>query len=280
MEIYKDIVPMDNTCVAIGYFDGVHAGHMEVLKYLLEKSTQLAQKPVVISLRKRGEFYLSSQAEKAFCFERIGLPAMIQIYDDELGTEDALIRQMGIESVVTGERCEHRYITSDAVRHFSIPMVCSEEGEIIRRDILNKEIAEGSFEKFLNLLGHPYIIMGKVEHGRQLGRTVGMPTANVSVKPMKIQPKDGVYATIVHVSGKQYFGLTNIGTRPSVDKYGYKTIETNIFDFSEDIYGKEITLEVTKYVRGTIKFNNLEEVKEQVDKDKKEIREHFCNMKF
>lgn len=280
MKIYKEIVPMDNTCVAIGYFDGVHAGHMELLKYLLEKSAQLDQKPVVVSLRKRGELYLSSQKEKAFCFESLGIPTMIQIYDDELSDESLLIRQLGIKSVVCGDKCEHPWLMTDAVKHFTIPMVRSTEGEIIRREILEQEILEGSFEKFLKLSGHPYIIIGNVEHGRQLGRTVGMPTANVSVKPMKIQPKDGVYATKVRVSGKQYYGLTNIGIRPSVDKYGYKTIETNIFDFSENIYGKEITLEVTKYVRGTIKFNNLEEVKEQVDKDKKEIREHFCNMKF
>jgi len=112
-----------------------------------------------------------------------------------------------------------------------------------------------------------YIIKGKVVHGKALGRTVGRPTANLKAdKDAKIPPS-GVYATIGIIDGKRYKAVTNVGTRPSVDNDNRVTIETFFLELNEDLYGKNITLEFLEFIRPTIKFENLEQVSVQIQKD-------------
>ena len=117
------------------------------------------------------------------------------------------------------------------------------------------------------MLGHPYLFIGTVLHGKAHGRTVGMPTANLAYLPYKQLPAHGVYGTRAVVGGTAYQGLTNIGRRPSDDDYDYVSIETFLLDFDRDIFGSEFSLEICSYVRGVMKFNNLAEVKRQVDRD-------------
>ena len=111
-------------------------------------------------------------------------------------------------------------------------------------------------------------------HGKALGRTVGMPTANLGVGERKLIPRHGVYATLSTIDDESYKGLTNIGLRPSVDNYGYVTIETFVLDFAKDIYGKKIRVEVQEFIREVQKFDNLEEVKKQVGKDLEFVKNH------
>ncbi|MCQ2609288.1 MAG: riboflavin kinase [Lachnospiraceae bacterium] len=113
----------------------------------------------------------------------------------------------------------------------------------------------------------PVKIKGKVKVGKRKGHTVGMPTANISYDFSKNDMEYGVYASYVYVDDKRYKSVTNVGLRPSVDNSDIPTIETHILDFNEDIYEKEIELELVSYIRGIQKFNGLEEVKKQVDKD-------------
>lgn len=117
-------------------------------------------------------------------------------------------------------------------------------------------------------------IKSVVVHGNKLGRTVGMPTANFDAKTIKDKlPKNGVYGSIVILpDGSEKFGVTNIGTKPSVDKSGNSNIETHILDFDGNLYGKEIVINIIKFIRDIKKFNSLEEVKKQVDLDKTWIK--------
>ncbi len=114
-----------------------------------------------------------------------------------------------------------------------------------------------------------YKIKGEVIHGRGNGKKVGMPTANLDIKDVQIEY--GVYACYVYVKDKKYLGVCNIGIRPTVDSQ--KTIEVNIIDFDEDIYGEIITIELISKLRDIVKFNSLQEVKKQVDKDIIKTRE-------
>lgn len=118
----------------------------------------------------------------------------------------------------------------------------------------------------------PLVLAGKVVHGKALGRTVGMPTANIQVCDESLLPECGVYATRVKVSGKQYMAVTNIGLRPTVDQEQLITVEAHILDFDEDIYGQNVELEVCKLLRPIQKFGSLEEVYVQVEKDIKQAR--------
>lgn len=112
-----------------------------------------------------------------------------------------------------------------------------------------------------------YTLKGKVVHGKALGRTVGKPTANLKAEEGAVIPPGGVYATIGIIDGKRYKAVTNVGTRPSVDNDNCVTIETFFLDLNEDLYGKDITLEFGGFIRPTIKFENLTQVSEQIQKD-------------
>lgn len=114
-------------------------------------------------------------------------------------------------------------------------------------------------------------IKGIVGYGKQLGHTVGMPTANLVTEDDLTGVKDGVYATIATVLGERYLGVTNVGRRPTVDNENYRTIETYLIGFSQDIYGEEMELEFHQYLRPIRKFGSIEEVKEQVEKDISQI---------
>ena len=112
-----------------------------------------------------------------------------------------------------------------------------------------------------------YTLKGKVVHGKAIGRTVGKPTANLKAEKDALIPPGGVYATIGIIDGKLYRAVTNVGTRPSVDNDNRVTIETFFLELNEDLYGKEIILEFLGFIRPTQKFDNLEQVSAQIQKD-------------
>ena len=112
-----------------------------------------------------------------------------------------------------------------------------------------------------------FTLTGEIVHGKELGRTVDMPMANLQVGDTATLPAFGVYATMIRVDGSQYYGVTNVGRRPSVDWSRKTTVETFILDFNGDLYGKTISVDFIKYLRDTMKFDSLEDVKHQVIKD-------------
>ncbi len=121
------------------------------------------------------------------------------------------------------------------------------------------------------------VIHGKVVHGKALGRTVGMPTANIAAYEKQL-PASGVYATKLIYNGEKLDSVTNIGRRPSVDEEKHITVETYIFDFAREIYDAEVSLEIYKLIRPVMKFENLTEVHEQVQKDMLEVKKYFAQM--
>ena len=119
------------------------------------------------------------------------------------------------------------------------------------------------------LLGYQYALTGKVVHGLKRGRTIGVPTANLDLTGVKLAiPQAGAYAVLVDVAGKIYQGMANVGDNPTFSDVLSKRLEVNIFDFAEDIYGKEISIIFVEMVRGEIKFSSLEALKDQLAKDK------------
>ena len=125
----------------------------------------------------------------------------------------------------------------------------------------------------------PLILYGKIEHGKGLGKTVGMPTANLRINDSSQLPEYGVYATRIFVGKQGYDSVTNIGMRPSVDGEETVTVETYILDFADDIYGEEVQLEVYQYLRPTHKFHGIEEVQKQVEKDVKNAKKYLDTIK-
>ena len=116
-------------------------------------------------------------------------------------------------------------------------------------------------------MGYPYTLYGEVVYGRQLGRTVGMPTVNLKTADEKLLPAHGVYGTITIVDGIRYLGVTSIGPRPTVDNLPTVTIETFLLHFNRELYGQHISLELKVYIRPITKFESLEAVRQKVDED-------------
>ena len=148
------------------------------------------------------------------------------------------------------------------------------DGQVVSSRQIRLLLEEGNLEKANAFLGHPHLLMGVVAPGKQLGRTIGVPTANLSYGPERVTLPYGVYACRVALEGKAYAAVTNIGTRPTVDGENV-TVEPWILDFAGDLYGKELMLEIHSFLRPEQKFADLEELKVQIQKDAIRAREIF-----
>lgn len=137
---------------------------------------------------------------------------------------------------------------------------------------IRRELSTGKLDTVNELLGEPYLICGEVVHGKALGRTIGMPTANLRPESGKVLPVFGVYATTAEIEGREYAGVTNIGRKPTVGA-GYVSVETLLLNFSGDLYGKEMTVRFHHFLRREKKFAGIELLREQMKKDKERAQE-------
>ncbi|MEA5260776.1 bifunctional riboflavin kinase/FAD synthetase [Arcicella aquatica] len=305
MQVYhgiQEFKKLENAVVTSGTFDGVHLGHQKILNRLNEVALLTLGESVVITFYPHPRSVISSDTqaikllstldEKIELLEQNGVQHLLIIpftrEFSELSSEEfiqkILIDTIGTKTLVIGY--DHRfgrnreggfdYLKTNASRYgFSIE-------EIARQDIENvgvssskirKALSEGNVQSADHLLGRNYAITGLIVKGKQLGRTIGFPTANIQVREIaKLIPTDGVYAVKVHYNNETFGGMLNIGNRPTVDGT-YQTIEVNIFDFSKEIYGEILTVEFITKVRNEQKFSGLEALKAQIAIDQEVIKE-------
>lgn len=280
-----------NTCVAFGDFDGVHRGHQAVIEEMNRLATQ-EMTSVLLAFDYDEELLaeqkiLSTQLEKQKLLSENG-PDVLFSYKINSENKDipverfikeVLVDQLGAVVIVAGKEDRNIEALKTASKEYGYKLVecdtvCIDDEPVSSERILY-EIAEGSLEKANELLGHPYLLIGEVMHGKALGRTVGMPTANLGYKPYKQLPAHGVYGTISSINDRGVQGLTNIGKRPSVDDFNYVTVEAFLLDFCGDLYGQMLTLEIHVFIRGVCKFSCIEEVKAQVTKDVESIKAYL-----
>lgn len=272
----------DNACVAFGCFDGMHKGHRSLVQTLVREAKKRGLPSVLVSfVPSEGTFVYTTEEEKALLLKNCGLDVLISCNEKEKSDPAALIKKTGTSCIVCGECAEDEHEQCEslnaqpairkAARMLGIPVVMCEEvfenGKAISMPMLDAAFERGDFDAFSRLCGRPYMMIGEVLHGKGLGRTVGMPTANLGLAPNKKKPPEGVYATLTRIDGEVFKGLTNIGRRPSVDNDTKISTETFLLDFSRDIYGKKIELYVCVFIRNVTKFAGLVEVQKQVQKD-------------
>jgi len=149
-------------------------------------------------------------------------------------------------------------------------------GKRISSSLIRTLIESGEMESATRFLGHPHMLTGQVLHGQKLGRTLGVPTANLVIPAGITVPKFGVYACRAQIDGCSYPAVANVGTRPTVSGSGI-TVEPWILDFRGDLYGKELRLEFHRFLRQEIKFSNLDDLKQQIHKDAEQARHYFQN---
>ena len=276
--IFK-IERFSRTYIAIGRFDGMHRGHLTLAKELATAARDGEATSVLVSLYDPEQKVLTTEEEKAYLLRDSGIDILLSLkYTGELAAmeyrqfiQKVLIPDLGAIAVVCADG-HAVYLEGCGLPMITCPMLYASNGDCLSTQLLRKVFDQGDMVAFSQLAGHAYIMIGIIVHGAAKGRQVGQPTANLSIPANKLKPPDGVYATISRVGSGAYQGLTNIGRRPSVDTFSYVTIETFILDFDQDIYDQIEILEVHFWVRPVMKFKNLQEVQNQVQKDLQKVR--------
>ncbi len=302
MHVYNDIdhLPVfHNAILTIGTFDGVHVGHSQIIQQLLNEAKAVNGTPVlitfyphprqIVSPTDQPVYILNTQEEKYVLLHARGIEHVVVVPFDaafaEQSAEDYiqnfLVARFHPHTIITGY--DHRfgknregdfhllekYSSTSGYRVIEIPEHVL-QNVIISSTRIRESLLLGNIEKANEFLGYPYFFSGIVMHGNKLGRTIGYPTANIQIRENeKLIPGFGVYAVQVTIKEKDqlYKGMMNIGIRPTVDGKA-RVIEVNIFDFDEDIYDQVIKVTVIGRLRDEIKFNGLDALKTQLNKDK------------
>ena len=280
--------------VTIGKFDGLHVGHQKLLSLVCEKKKD-GVKAVVFTfdvppgakLSGKGMDTLVTNEERCHMLEEQGIDYLIECpfvpeimsMEPERFVEEVLVGRLKAKYIVAGTDCgfghnrrgDYKLLQKLApIYGYEVDIVekVQYQGRDISSTYVREEIAKGNMELADFLLGYAYRISGKVEHGNHLGGTkLDMPTANLFPPAHKLLPPNGVYATKTIVDGRRYEGISNIGTKPTVSEGNARGIETFLFDFSGDLYGKNITVELYTFERPEMKFASLDELKIQMHKD-------------
>jgi riboflavin kinase/FMN adenylyltransferase len=302
MKIYHgldDFTPLDYAVVTSGTFDGVHVGHQKILSRLREIANKNRGETVVITFWPHPRLVLrpddsslkllNTFEEKAELLKGQGIQHLIRIpftkefsqHTSEEFIKKILVEIIGTKKLVIGY--DHRFGKNREGSFEQLiingPKYGFDVEEIPRQDIdhiavsstkIRQALEEGDIETSIHLIGEAYRITGRVVKGDKIGRTLGFPTANMEIDTRhKLVPADGIYAVTVDYEHSTYSGMLYIGNRPTIN--GTKqNIEVNIFDFDKEIYGESITVHLQKRLRGDMKFNDLEELKLQLQKDKTE----------
>lgn len=299
MQVFRSITDFTATvptAVAVGVFDGVHLGHLEMLNRLIAYANQFGYQSVVVTFEPHPKLVLPNQKElkllhtldeKLERFRLAGIDAVLVIpFTPEFAglsphdfIKSILVELIHIKHVITGydhffgqDRKGDYDLLSQMGKKYGftvdeLPMV-SVVSQTVSSSSVREALLEGDVEKAESMLGYSYSITGEVVAGNKIGRNIGYPTVNL--KPIslhKLIPAQGVYASLIDVDGKSWKGMTNIGFRPTIDAKNL-TIETHIFDFDNNIYGKEITISFVYRLREEKRFAGLEALKTQLEIDK------------
>ena len=305
MKIFNDfslIANIPNPVLTIRTFDGVHIGHQKIIKQLNEEAEKIGGESVlftffphprmVLSPENHGLKLIQSQEEKLEKLAHIGLQnCIVYPFTEEFSqltafefVRDFLVKQLKVKKLVIGY--DHQFgknregsisYLKTVSKEFNFDIIEIPAQEIDEVNVSSTKIRDailkGEIELANEFLGAPFQLSGKVVKGKALGRTIGYPTANIEMNSeLKLIPAKGVYAIKVFVKGGWYGGMLNIGFRPTISEESNQTIEVHIFDFADNIYGENITVQFLSKWRDEMKFNGVEELKNQLKKDEEIIR--------
>lgn len=275
---------LKNTVVTLGKFDGVHKGHMYLINRAVQDAKDMNLQSVLFTFDlNRKSIY--PPAEKLDIIKEMGIDVSI-IYPFDSRTvemsastfiEQVLVGQLDVKKIVVGEdfcfghnRKGNVKMLEDygKIYGFSVEKVTKlryEEG-IISSSVIKDCLAKGLVKEASELLGRTYSIRGVVSLGKQLGRTIGFPTANIIPEENVIMPRFGVYKTQIIIDENVYAGITNVGCRPTVNG-DYVSVETYIKAFNENIYDRQLQVNFLDFIRPEKRFETVDELKNQINKD-------------
>jgi riboflavin kinase/FMN adenylyltransferase len=308
MIIHQDIhnLKINNPVVTIGVFDGVHQGHLTILNKLVQVAKEKKGASVVITLWPHPRIVLNKDKhslrllntidEKKFLLAQTKIDHLIIVpFTKEFANlmacefiEQYLVDKIGVKHLVVGY---NHHFGKDRKVGYAFLKECAQkygfeieklEAKLVDNDSISSTkirefLTSGQLDYANKYLGYEYFITGDVVQGNQVGRKIGFPTANIKVpEPYKQIPRDGVYAVRIKLNGDSFQGMLNIGTRPTVSPtLRDKNIEVHIFDFNQKIYHQKITVFFVQRIRDEKKFNGLDELEAQLQKDKQEVLKIF-----
>lgn len=291
--------------IALGFFDGVHLGHGTLMETTARRAAELDAEPAVVSFDThpdslvKGEPVplINSAKDRQEVIGRLfGIDTVILVHFDKAMMETpweqfaAYLRDdLNAVHLVVGHDFRFGYRgegTTERLRSF-----CSEnamgidvidevemDGVTVSSTYIRKLLLDGEMERANAFLGHPYSLTDIVRKGFQLGRTIDAPTINMRYEPGVLEPRHGVYATKAHFDGKEYMAVTNIGVRPTVSGSKAVSVESFILDFSGDLYGREVRLDFYAFLRPEVRFENTDQLRDQIASDALRVREYFASI--
>ncbi len=304
MKIYKNLEGQvfPKTAVTVGIFDGLHRGHQVILDKLKNEAQKLEAETLVFTLHPHPKAVLGkasgdisclmTQDEKIAAFQNAGTEHLvIYPFSKEFAAytafefiEKILHKKLNAQKLVVGY--DHKFgsdqlgdlnILNSYAQKFDFSAVQApkhhEDGRTISSSLIRQLLLDGKPELANKYLGYRYRISGEVVRGDQIGRVIGFPTANLHVDANKLLPQNGVYAVKVFINNKAYKGMLNIGNRPTINKPDDFRTEVHILDYSGDLYGKQISLEVHYRIRDEKRFAGKEALKAQLESDKNRAKQ-------
>ena len=306
MKIFRSIKsfsPNQQTVVTIGTFDGVHIGHQKILEQITKSAHDLNCESLVLTffphprmvLQEGTEMkQLNTLDEKVNLLDSLGIDNLVvHPFDKEFSrltaeefVKEVLVDIFKIKKIIIGY--DHRFgrnrtaniddlIAFGETYGFEVEQISVKEIDAvsISSTKIRNALLEGNVELAATYLGYNYSLTGIVSKGKQLGRTIGFPTANIKIEESyKLIPLNGVYIAKSIIKGKTIYGMMNIGTRPTVDGTT-QTIEIHFFDFNQDIYNQKITVSLLKRIRSEQKFESVDNLKSQLGLDRIKAQDYI-----
>ena len=297
MKIFNSLEEVNNiepTVIALGNFDGVHRGHQEIINRTVKSAEVAGLKSAVFTFSNHTRTLLEKvptvkninyPEEKAEIMEAMGIDYLFNIpftpeimkmtpveFIDQLLVEKFKIREaycgfnyhFGNKAAGNPEILMHEGLEKGFGIHVQEPYKIDDI--VVSSTYIRQLIEDGRMEECAKFLGRLYSIGGEVVVGNKLGRTIGFPTSNIMIDESMASPSNGVYITYCTYNGVKYPSVTNVGVKPTIGTYS-KNVETHIFNFDKELYGKEIKVEFIKKTRPEMKFNGVEELSNQIQKD-------------
>ena len=311
MQIHHNIEQLPKfkrAVVTFGSFDGMHSGHVQLINKMRSIAHDTRGETVIVTFHPhprtvvypsdKGLKILSTLDEKIELFKKIEIDHLVicpftiefsQLHPDEYISK-FIVDRFRPKYIVIGY--DHRfglnrsgnidYLKSYAEKGgFEVLEIEEQMVEqiLISSTRIRNYLNQSDIETANKLSGHPYLMIGKVVRGHQIGEKLGYPTANIQLSsPLKLVPPEGIYAAYVLVGSEKYGGMLYIGKRPTVSKQGIRSIEVHLFDFNDDLYDKTIKIEILKFIRSDKVFNNVENLKAQLDLDKERVTEELVKI--
>ncbi len=275
-----------DTVVALGKFDGVHVGHIRLLQETAAVAHKKALYALAFTFRIPGRDVLMTDQEKWLALLQYGMDgvhfetltdAFMQLTPEQF-LEEVLLKKWKVRHIVVGfnYRFGHRRLGDAALllrlcaeRQIGLTVIdpVMQGGSAVSSTRVRQAVGIGDMEEVQKLLGRPFAVAGEVMPGKRLGREIGFPTVNLYPDVHLVLPQRGVYVTGLLCDGRRYAGMTNVGLNPTVEHIRHPKVETHVFDFHRDLYGKQVRVEFFHKIREEKAFAGVEQLKGQLERD-------------